>query len=348
MGWLPHLRRSLTFRRLAGALVLGAALLVCPLPAPGGAIWDIGIGLGYVAVPIILTLYIYPLRGEGLPHRRLFTLSQHRRVGWAVLILSGLHVAILVAAQPLVGHYLLPSAPYYMLAGLAGLIALGLLIATGLSARQALRRSGSSTASLSSHAVLAPLLSALIAAHLIGSGQLLDTRSKVLTSCLLLAIPLLWTANRSLRRRARQDGARASHVLTTVVPCCLAAIVLFLLPVPIASSRLLQPATPPAPLPVHFPHEKHTTVNCVTCHHNFVDKTGIGSCLDCHRSARADLTRSAEATFHTFCRNCHSQLAATTAKHGPTRACSPCHTSTRQMGADPTSAAAHQPRDPSS
>ena len=86
-----------------------------------------------------VTLYLYPLRGEGLPHKRLFTLSQHRRIGWIALVLGLLHAAILLVAQPLVGHYLLPSAPLYMLLGLIALIALAILVATGLAARSALR-----------------------------------------------------------------------------------------------------------------------------------------------------------------------------------------------------------------
>jgi predicted CXXCH cytochrome family protein len=110
-----------------------------------------------------------------------------------------------------------------------------------------------------------------------------------------------------------------------VLPSCAAAVILFLLPIPTAAPALLIPAATPSLLPVYFPHEKHTTVDCVTCHHNFVDKTGLGSCRDCHRSARPDLPESAEATFHTFCRNCHTELAETTTKHGPTRACSTCH-----------------------
>jgi hypothetical protein len=104
-----------------------------------------------------------------------------------------------------------------------------------------------------------------------------------------------------------------------------AALVLLLLPIPTASSRLMQPATTPTTLRVNFPHEAHTTVNCVTCHHNFVDKTGIGSCLDCHHSNRSDLIQSAEATFHVFCRDCHRQLALDHHKHGVVRSCSGCH-----------------------
>jgi Class III cytochrome C family len=343
MSWLAHLRRSSTVRRVGIALALTAALLLCPPPASGGTLWDIGMGAGYAALVLAATLYLYPLRGDGLPHRRLFTLSQHRRIGWVAVTLGALHAAILLVAQPLVGHYLLPSAPVYMLLGLAALIALAALVATGLAARSTLRKTpapGTSRprphtplVSVATHAVLAALLLALIAAHLIGSAQLIDNGTKALTTCVLLALPLLWTAYRGTHRyRFREGGTRVApttrtpfRILATVIPCSAAAVTLLLLPIPTATSRLLQPASSPSSLPVQFPHEKHTTVNCVTCHHNFVDKTGIGSCLDCHRSARPNLTQSAEATFHSFCRQCHAQLAQTAHKHGPTRSCSSCH-----------------------
>src|SRR5581483_7078081 len=100
MGWLTHLRRSVLLRRLGGALAVTAALLLCPMPVSGGVAWDIGMALGYLVSALVVALYIYPLRGEGLPHRRLFTLSQHRRLGWAALILSGLHVVVLFACNP--------------------------------------------------------------------------------------------------------------------------------------------------------------------------------------------------------------------------------------------------------
>jgi hypothetical protein len=354
-------------RRIGIGCALAAALVLCPLPASGGLLWDAGIAIGYVALVAAATLYLYPLRGEGLPHKRLFTLSQHRRIGWIALALALSHAAILLVAQPLIGHYLLPSAPLYMLFGLGALIALAILVPTGLSARSALRnafgtrvpvrstpnasaiiaslRASSNPpashpytppklpTSVATHAILAALLLALTAAHLLGSHQLVDKPTKAITLCVLLALPLLWAALRvTLRRRARKaDSQRTGapkpplRLFPTLLPSCAAAAILFLLPIPTAAPALLQPATTPSLLPVYFPHEKHTTVNCVTCHHNFVDKTGLGSCRDCHRSARPDLPESAEATFHTFCRNCHTDLAQTTTKHGPTRACSACH-----------------------
>jgi len=339
MSWLTHLRRPSLGRRLGVACALGAALLLCPLPAAGGLLWDAGIASGYVALVAAITLYLYPLRGEGLPHKRLFTLSQHRRIGWIALIVGLLHAAILLVAQPQVGHYLLPSAPLYMLLGLGALIALAILVATGLSARSALRKASVTRAprpptSVATHAILAALLLALTAAHLLGSHQLIDKPAKAITLCVLLALPLLWAAFRiALRRRVRQGDSQPTRtpppprirLFPTVLPSCAAAAILLLLPIPTAAPALLRPATTPSLLPVYFPHEKHTTVGCVTCHHNFVDKTGLGSCRDCHRSARSDLPESAEATFHTFCRNCHTELAETTTKHGPTRACSTCH-----------------------
>jgi Class III cytochrome C family len=306
-------------RRIAFAALGLMALLLCPLPASGGWLWDSGMALGYAALVVAGTLYLYPLRGAGLPHKRLFTLSQHRRIGWIALALGLLHAAFVLVAQPLVGHYLLPSAPLYMLLGLAAFIVLAVLVATGLTARSALRKPAarkSTPTSVTTHAVLAAALLALLGIHIVGSGQLVDRPIKVTTLCLLLAIPLLWAAVRHRRVIAR-----------ITLPGCAAAAVLLLLPIPTATPHLLEPAAQPALLALHFPHEKHTKVACVTCHHNFVDKTGLGSCLDCHRSKRPDLTASAEATFHTFCRGCHTQLAEadTTDKHGPTRSCSGCH-----------------------
>jgi Class III cytochrome C family len=313
----PHLRR------VGIACAFATLLLLCPLPASGGLIWDIGAGIGYAALVFAVALYLYPLRSDGLPHRRLFTLSQHRRIGWIALYLAGLHAVILLVAQPLIGHYLLPSAPLYMLCGLAALIALAILVATGISARSALRQAAHSRVSppsVATHAVLAAMLLGLMGAHMIGSGQLVDKPSKAIVACLLLALPLFWCA---FRPRSTRSHAR---LLPTVLPCSVAAVVLLLLPLPTATLRLLQPATTPSTLRVNFPHDKHTTVNCVTCHHNFLDKTGIGSCLDCHRGARPDLPQAAEPTFHVFCRDCHRQLALEArTKHGPVRACSGCH-----------------------
>jgi hypothetical protein len=307
-------------RRAGIACALAAAVVMLPLPASAGVFWNIGAGVGYAALMFALILYLFPLRGDGVPHSRLFTVSQHRRLGWIALFLAVLHAVILLIAQPLVGHYFLPSAPLYMLCGLAALIALAVLVATGISARSGLRHAAPPRAarfSVAAHAVLAVLLLGLFGAHIIGSGQLADRPVKIVTASVLLALALLRYAWRPAASRRRHRWA--------VFLSRTAVFALLVMPTPLGSSLLLQPVMLPPVVHVYFPHEDHRTVNCVACHHNFVDHTGAAGCLDCHRSARPDLRQSGEATFHVFCRDCHSKLALQGQKHGPVRECSVCH-----------------------
>jgi hypothetical protein len=85
---------------------------------------------------------------------------------------------------------------------------------------------------------------------------------------------------------------------------------------------ILQRASRP---PLDFPHGKHAAVNCLTCHHNYADGTGASLCVECHRSARADLKEGAEARFHSFCFECHRHPDAAFTKHGPVSGCAGCH-----------------------
>ncbi|MFO1399779.1 MAG: cytochrome c3 family protein [Steroidobacteraceae bacterium] len=79
-----------------------------------------------------------------------------------------------------------------------------------------------------------------------------------------------------------------------------------------------------APLPLAFPHQRHAALNCIACHHNYVDRSGMDTCLGCHRSARADLRHGAEARLHDFCLDCH-RTRPRGARHGPVAGCASCH-----------------------
>jgi hypothetical protein len=214
-------------------------------------------------------------------------------------------------------------------------------VATGISARSKLRRgapaaasAGASSFTVTTHAVLAALLLGLLGAHVVGSGQLIDRPIKSVASGVLLALALLCTAWRPLSARIRP------RLPWTLVASCITVAALALLPAPIGGLRLLQPAVTPSTLHAFFPHEQHRSVDCVACHHNFIDKTGTGNCYDCHRSARPDLHQASEATFHEFCRGCHVKLALERSeKHGPVRECSGCHKEQPAAGALPNSAA---------
>jgi hypothetical protein len=154
-----------------------------------------------------------------------------------------------------------------------------------------------------------------VTAHVVGSSQLLSRLFKLTVFLLLLCLPLAWYALR--RRPGRVTARRASHVA--------AVALIALLPATTAKQFLLEPVARPAAIQINFPHDLHTSVSCVICHHNYVDHTGTTACVECHRSSRTDLVQSSEATFHTFCRDCHTQLALDSHKHGPTRSCAACH-----------------------
>ena len=85
-----------------------------------------------------------------------------------------------------------------------------------------------------------------------------------------------------------------------------------------------QPAPERPLLELHFAHVDHEEVNCVTCHHNFVDDTGNGLCFDCHKTDPA-VAPLIEMHFHGFCRGCHAERRAEGEASGPVRACNACH-----------------------
>lgn len=77
-------------------------------------------------------------------------------------------------------------------------------------------------------------------------------------------------------------------------------------------------------LQIVFDHHDHGAVKCATCHHNFFDNTGRDSCYFCHK-IRRELALTIEHDFHTFCRDCHTKIAARGIKSGPVRRCTGCH-----------------------
>ena len=81
----------------------------------------------------------------------------------------------------------------------------------------------------------------------------------------------------------------------------------------------------PSPiLPMSFAHIDHVSVNCVDCHHNYVDDTGGGLCMTCHVTDQA-VWPLLEQQFHALCRDCHAEKAAAGDLGGPPRACMACH-----------------------
>ena len=77
-------------------------------------------------------------------------------------------------------------------------------------------------------------------------------------------------------------------------------------------------------LPMNFGHADHQAIECTTCHHNFIDDTGTGLCVDCHKRS-AEVAHLIEEQFHTLCRDCHAEHAQLGEETGPLRVCLDCH-----------------------
>lgn len=158
----------------------------------------------------------------------------------------------------------------------------------------------------------------------------------VLGAALLLVMALL--AEAPVRRRSLPGRRpfRATHIALGVLAlaCCTVhvltsgryAVVPATLPaVRAATLALREPLlSGGAPLPLSFPHQRHAAINCIVCHHNLVDHSGMDTCLGCHRSGRADLRHGAEARLHDFCLACH-RTRPRGAHHGPVAGCTACH-----------------------
>lgn len=77
-------------------------------------------------------------------------------------------------------------------------------------------------------------------------------------------------------------------------------------------------------LAINFAHADHVGQSCISCHHDYVDDTGIGMCLDCHKTD-PQVAHLMEEQFHDLCRGCHLDEQLADNEHGPTRRCIACH-----------------------
>jgi Ferric reductase like transmembrane component/Class III cytochrome C family len=317
------------------ALWGAALLLILATPLVAGFIgwgWEASQWAGLLAALACLALSGAPIRPRDSEPPTLLSLRSHTWIGWMALIALALHVGGLLLADGTVVEYLKPTTPFYQLAGIAAALLLVILVAIGAARRRLWR---SHRGFQAAHVILACVLAALIAAHVVVTARYLGGPGRRA----LFAAAAIGTILMVLRVRRPDPQTRASTapasrpqlvfgrhsgLVVAAVAVCAAAI-LSLLPSSVGA-ELREPLFPRASrLPLDFPHGKHVAVNCLTCHHNYADGTGASLCVECHRSRRADLKEGVEARFHGFCLECHRHPDPVFTRHGPVSGCTTCH-----------------------
>jgi predicted CXXCH cytochrome family protein len=166
----------------------------------------------------------------------------------------------------------------------------------------------------------------LIAVHVVVTARYVGGggRRVLYAAAAIGALLMLLRARRPVGTRRQLVFGRHSTLVVAAVALCAAAIA-GLLPYSVGA-KLREPIIRrTVSLPLDFPHDKHGAVNCLACHHNYADGTGATLCVECHRSARADLKEGLQARFHGFCFDCHRHPDPALTRHGPVAGCVVCH-----------------------
>ena len=292
--------------------------------------WEFAQALGLCAVAGCLTLCVLAVRprtGTG----NAFPLRGHELLGWLALAAAALHVGLLLGADHRVLEHVKPTAPRYEYAGILALLTLLFLTAPAAAAfrRRLWPRHRNFQAA---HVGAACLLVVTLAIHVLTTGRYVYGGAHRVAYVLLSGLVLLAL----LRGRAQRQSAQAPRLLGGLVfgrhsrlVLVIVLVSLVALPALLRSGTALTLREPfvrrSEPLVLGFPHDKHGSINCIQCHHNFADRTGSDSCISCHRSGRAAIRVGAEARFHDFCLGCHRNPPANLTGHGPVTGCNTCH-----------------------
>ena len=309
--------------------------------------WELAqaLGLGAVGGSLILCmLAVRPRAGAS----GVFSLRSHQLLGWLVLAAALAHVAGLLGADRTVVEHVKPAAPRYEYAGaLALLLLLFLTAPAGAALRSRLWRTHRGFQA--AHVAAACLLVVALAVHVVTTGRYVHGGAQTAAYLLLSAVVLLALLRPRAQRRPAPAPAhgpgglvygRYSRLIVAVVAVSLGA--LLAMAQGGATLALREPfVARSARLALDFPHDRHRAVGCVTCHHDYIDRSGQGSCVSCHRSGRADLKAGPEARFHDFCLGCHRGDAAAYPRGlGPVTGCDTCHGTARaaplSFGAPPS------------
>ncbi|WP_236200045.1 ferric reductase-like transmembrane domain-containing protein [Pseudomonas pseudonitroreducens] len=157
--------------RLALGCLLPVAILLGLGAMPGlGYAWDFANAAGLLGACLLGLLFVIAGRPQPRPlYEGKFFLRLHRDLGFAAVALLLVHIGVLLVDEPLLIEDLLPSAPGYMLAGLASAILMLVLAISSLNrVRPRWSRSAASFRRWHYGGSLLALL--LMAVHVLGAG----------------------------------------------------------------------------------------------------------------------------------------------------------------------------------
>jgi Class III cytochrome C family/Ferric reductase like transmembrane component len=319
-------------RYLAWALCLVLLGLLPALAGFAGAAWELSQVCGLVGLIACIVLAGAPIRPRLAKPRALLALRTHAGLGWIALGAVALHIGGLLLSDHRVLEYLMPTAPLYQLAGIAAAILLVALTVTAIAGSRR-RLWGSHRGFQATHITMSCALLCLSAAHVIVTGRYAGSLgSRWLVIAALAGGVLILSRARPGSEAAPESaalsrrlvfGRHSAWVLSVLIFTAIAAVTLSVSGV---RAALREPiAHRGNMLPLDFPHSKHVEVSCAACHHNFLDDRGLDTCIQCHRSSRADLKMGMEARFHGFCFECHRHPESGLTGHGPVSECTQCH-----------------------
>ena len=304
-------------------------------PGPSAQIsigWELAQGVGLAGAICCLALCAIPVRPRRSAPALVLSLRRHEIIGLLALAAVAIHVVALLIVDPRVVEHLKMTTPLYEWAGIVASLA---LVALTLPATEAVRRRlwSSHRSFQALHAGFACVLVPSLVTHIAATDRYIHGRAGHV-ALLAVSITILVAL---LRARARPAGAeRAPGIVAAMAfgrnsrliigAVGLATIPLFALSFHDAGRKARETPFPRVlQLPLHFPHDKHSAVNCISCHHNYTDGRGFDTCVGCHRRQRTDLKVGAEARFHDFCLGCHRDPRPPLRRHGPVTGCSTCH-----------------------
>ncbi|GAC1660635.1 MAG: hypothetical protein PVS2B1_17930 [Candidatus Dormibacteraceae bacterium] len=297
--------------------------------ASSAVTWELAQALGLCAVAGCLILCILAVRPRA-GAAGAFRLGGHELLGWLALAAAVLHVVLSLGVDHRVVEHLKPTAPWYEFAGMLALCALLFLTVPAGSAVRPRLWPGHRNFQ-AAHVGAACLLVVTLAIHVLTTDRYSHGRAQAVAYTLLSGIVLLALlrprVQRQPQQRSRLGGlvfGRHSRLVLVIVLGSLVA----LLPLTRAATilELREPLVRRSErLVLDFPHDKHRAVRCAVCHHDYLDRSGEGSCVSCHRSDRSAIQVGAEARFHDFCLGCHRDPPAYLTGHGPVTGCETCH-----------------------